>query len=71
MAFNKIKTRYNFLNTSTLPLDKKEHLDRCRDELKEYTHDTNRTLMSCTEFLMATVDMKLQRYLDNLFKDME
>jgi len=69
--FNKLKHRFAFLNISELPLDKKENLDRCREELKEYSHYTTRTLHSCTEVLMATIEARLNRYLDGFLKQAE
>ena len=66
--FNKLKHRFAFLNLSELPLDKKENLDRCKEELKEYSYYTKHTLHSCTALLMATIDARLQRYLNGYFK---
>ena len=41
---------------------------RLKEELKEYSYYTKHTLHSCTEVLMATIDARLQRYLNGYFK---
>lgn len=67
-VFNRTKTKYNFLNISTLPLQKKELLDHCKEDLKEFSHNYSKTVTSSTEFMMASVDVKLQKYLDTFFR---
>lgn len=67
-VFNRTKTKFNFLNTSTLPFQKKELLDHCKDDLKEFSHNYTKTVNSCTEFMMASMDVKLQKYLEGYFR---